>query len=375
MHISRASLMVCQFLIPLIEAQKKRGDYVCVCGSDDSDMQKLQDMGIDVFPHRLKRNLNPFNLAREILRIKRVLIEQKIDVVVCHSPIGAGVGRMAARLAKTPNIIYFAHGLPCAPGQSILIWLVWFCIEKVLGKITDAVLVMNNYDEQLCKTHRLVNDTNKVFRISGMGVDLKKFKPQTAEDKCHLIRRELGIPEGKKIVLCVAYLIPEKGVFVLLNAAGKICVERRDVCFLLVGSGPSTDELGKSIKATHLEDNFKLLGWRGDIDRLIQIADVFVLPTYYFEGLPVAILEAMACGKPVIATQHRGCEDAVVDGQTGFLIPVKQVAPLVDKLLLLLDDEQLRKQMGQAGRQQVEGHFELKYCTEKIVEALEKAIR
>jgi glycosyltransferase involved in cell wall biosynthesis len=301
-----------------------------------------------------------------------VLIEQKIDVVVCHSPIGAGVGRMAARLAKTPNIIYFAHGLPCAAGQNILIWLVWFCIEKVLGKITDAVLVMNNYDEQLCKRHRLVNDTNKILRIPGMGVDLKKFKHETANDERRRIRKELGIPGDKKIVLCIAYLIPEKGVFVFLTAAGKICAQRDDICFLLAGSGPSADKLEKNVKIAQMEDNFKLLGWRDDIGRLMQVADVFVLPTYYFEGLPVAILEAMACGKPVIATKHRGCEDIVIDGQTGFLVPVKQVTALVEKILLLLDDEQLRTQMGQAGRQRAEKDFELNYCTDMIVETLEK---
>jgi glycosyltransferase EpsD len=365
--------MVSQFLIPVIEAQKKRGDYVCVCGSGDSDVQKLRDIGIDVFTHRLKRRLNPFNMVKEIFRIKRVLIEQKIDVVVCHSPIGAGVGRMAARLAKTPNVIYFAHGLPCAPGQNILIWLFWFCIEKALGKITDAMLVMNNYDERLCKTHHLIKDTNKIFRISGMGVDLKKFKHETDDYERRQIRKELGIPEDKKIVLCVAYLIQEKGVFILLAAAEKICAQRNDIYFLLAGSGPSADKLKQKVKIAHMEDNFKLLGWRDDIDRLTRVADIFVLPTYYFEGLPVAILEAMACGKPVIATQHRGGEDIVVDGQTGFLVPIKQVDPLVEKIWCLLHDEQLRMRMGRAGRQQVELHFEISYCTKEIVETLEKA--
>jgi L-malate glycosyltransferase len=80
----------------------------------------------------------------------------------------------------------------------------------------------------------------------------------------------------------------------------------------------------------------------------------------------------MACGKPVIATRHRGCEDVVVDGQTGFLIPIKQAAILADKILSLLDNEQLRTQMGRAGRQQVELYFGLAYCNERIIDAIEK---
>lgn len=373
MHLSRATLMVCQFLIPVIEAQKKKGHYVCVCGSDDSYVQKLSNIGIDVFPHQLRRNLNPFSIIREIFRIKRILIEQKIDVIVCHTPIGAGVGRIAAKLAKTANVVYFAHGLPCAPAQNILVWLLWFCVEKILGYITDAVLVMNEYDEKLCKSHRLVKDINKVFRIPGMGADLEKFKDKTAENERRQIERELGIAENKKLLLCIAYLIRQKGVFLFLKAGREICTRRDDVYFLLAGDGPSMDKLRRIVERYHLEDNFKLLGWRDDIYRLMMAVDVFVLPTYYFEGLPVSILEAMACGKPVVATRHRGCEELVVDSKTGYLVPVRQVDPLIEKIELLVDDDNLRTSMGQAGRQRIERYFEANYCTDKIVEALEMA--
>lgn len=372
MHISRASLMVCQFLIPVIEAQKKRGHYVCVCGSDDSDAQRLRDVGIDVFPHQLKRNLNPIGVIRAVLCIRRILLEQKIDAVVCHSPIGAGVGRIAAKLAKTPKAIYFAHGLPCAPGQNSFTWFLWFCVEKALARITNAILVMNTYDENLA-VRRLTKDPGKVFRVPGMGVDLAKFNAESSETDRRRIRTELGIAEGKKIVLCLAYLIRAKGVFLFFEAARRICATRSDVCFLLAGDGPSMSKLKKTVGMNHQETTFRLLGWRNDIPRLMRSCDLFVLPTFYFEGLPVSILEAMACGKPVIATRHRGCEDAVLDGQTGFLIPVKQVTYLVEKTSCLLDNQELRAQMGRAARQRVEQHFGLDYCTKRIVEALEKA--
>ena len=371
MHLSRATLMIRQFMIPVIKAQQKRGHYVCVCGSDDSDVQTLRDEGIDVYPHRLKRSLNPFAVIREIFRIKRILIEQEIDVLVCHSPIGAGVGRLAARLAKTSTVVYFVHGFPCAPSQNIIKWLMWFSIERILGRLTDAVIVMNNYDEILCKTHNLVKDTNKVLRVPGMGVDLDKFSTVGVQGQAQSIRQELAIPKNTTMILSVAYLIREKGVFVFLEAARRICAERSDICFLIAGSGPSMAELKRIVDLNHLENNFKLLGWRTDIYDLMRAADVFVLPTYYFEGLPVSILEAMACGKPVIATKHRGCEDVVVDYKTGYLVPIKQAAPLVEKMVQLADDANLRMLMGQAGRQRVEQSFESNYCIEKILEAIE----
>jgi len=384
MHISRAAETLRWFLIPAMTVQKKLGHYVCICTSDIPDVcitegetrdaVHLRNAGFDVFPNSLKRSLNPLSIIKAILLVRQILTEHRIEVIICHNPLGAFVGRIAAWLAKTPRIVYFAHGLPCAPAQGVVSWRLRFWAEKLLGRVTDAILVMNSYDEKLCKTRRVIKNIDNVFRIPGMGVDLTRYGLDDTEKVKREVAKELVIPEHQKIVLFVGRLVPEKGVFVLTEAAEKICARRKDICFLVAGGGPSMDKLKNVVRANHLEDNFRFLGWRDDIPRLCKSADIFTLPTYYNEGLPVSILEAMACGKPVVATLHRGCEDAVVDGQTGFLVPVKQVSPLADKITLLLANEHLRKEMGQAGRQRVEQYFELGYCTEKIVEALEKAI-
>ncbi len=370
-HLSRATLMFCQFLVPVIEEQKRRGHYVCVCGSDDSDVDTLRDFGIDVFTHNLRRGLNPFNILKAIFYIKKILVEQKIDAVVCHTPLGAGVGRIAAKLARIPSIIYFAHGLPCAPGQNRLTWLCWFIIEKLLGLATDAILVMNRYDENLCKKHRIVSP-EMVFRIPGMGVALSRFENVFDKVEQQSVKEELGIPQSGRLVFCVAYVIPEKGIFVLADAARRICSEREDVFFLLAGTGPCQKKLQTIVDDYGLKDNFKLLGWRDDIHRLMGMVDVFTLPTYYFEGLPVSILEAMACGKPVVATKHRGCEDVVVDGETGFLVPVRNADLLAEKIELLIDDKPLCDKMGLAGRLRIEQTYEMTDCTNKIVNVIDK---
>ena len=372
MHISRATLMVCQFMIPLIKAQRQRGHYVCVCGSDDEHVDTLRAHGIDVFTHQLNRSVNPWALARAISQIKCHIQEQAIDVVVCHSPLGAGVGRIAATLAGCPQRIYFAHGLPCAPGQAKLKWLIWYTIEKILARLTTGMLVMNDYDQVLAST-RLFKDEQCVFRIPGMGIDLEKFKQLDARSERQALQQELGIPAGNKIVLCIAYLIPEKGIYQFFQAAQVLCRQRADVHFLIAGDGPHQTPLETTSYVSQLADRFQVLGWRDDIDRLMRGADIFVLPTYYFEGLPVSILEAMACAKPVIATQHRGCEDAVVDQETGFLIPTHQVGPLIHKIETLLDQDELRVAMGQAGRQRVETTFELGHCTDLIADVIDRA--
>jgi len=374
MHISRATLMVCQFLIPLIEEQKKKGHHVYVCGSDDSDSQKLKDMDIDFFPHQLARNLSPLQIIKGILQLKKLLIEKKIDVIICHAPIAGGVGRIAAKFAKTSTIIYFVHGYTCAPAQHAFKWMMWFCVEKLLGNITDAALVMNDYDEKLCRKYRMLKNMNKLFRIPGIGVDLEKFTPDSNEIDRKKIEKEFCISSNTSIIVSLAYLIPEKGIFVLLEAARRIKKNRKDFCFLLAGKGPCMTKLKKLCSKYNLEKYFRILGWRDDVHHLLRSADIFVLPSYYWEGLPVSILEAMSCGKPVIATNNRGCKDTVLNGETGFLIPLRDPGSLSDKILTLLDDHQLQKAMGKKGRQRIERYFGLNFCTEKIIEALGKAI-
>jgi glycosyltransferase involved in cell wall biosynthesis len=374
MHLSRAASQFTSFLIPVIEAQKKLGHHVSLCVANSPEAGQLRNAGYEVFMHNMQRSLNPVSIFRTTMQIKEVLREQQIEVVIFHNNIAAGMGRIAAWLAKTQYIVNFCHGFSCMPVQNPFLWWAQYWIEKILGRVTDAMLVMNDYDENLCKSHNIIKNTDKIFRIPAVGVDLNRYSVESSEDAKRKLAEELSIPENQKIVLCVARLIPEKGVFVLLGAARKICAKRDDVCFLLAGEGPSMTKLKKSVERNRIEDNFKLLGWRDDVSLLTKAADVFTLPTYYSEGLPVSILQAMACGKPVVATRYRGCEDSVVDYQTGFLVPVKQVDPLVDKISLLLDDKQLRMQMGQAGRQRVEQYFELDYCTKKIVDALEKAV-
>lgn len=374
MHVTRASLMIYQFIIPVIEAQKKRGHYVCVCGSEDEDVQKLREQGIDVFPHQLRRGLNPFNILKEIYHIKKILVEQKIDTVVCHSPLGAGVGRIAGHLARTPKIIYFAHGMPCAPGQCRVKWLVWFAIEKFLGRFTSGIIVMNKYDYDLCCKRILKSHPQNVLKVPGMGVDINRFAIDDNNIAYLDVRNEFGLSPDSQIVLCIAYLIPEKGVYVFLNAARKIAEKNKNTVFLIAGTGPAMKKLRKLAIKNNLENRFLLLGWRSDIKRLLNAADIFTLPTYYFEGLPVSILEAMACGKPVVSTVHRGPEDVVINGKTGILVAINNPSALEESIDRLLQCKEMRNQMGTAGRKVIEEYFELSYCTNEIVNALERLI-
>ncbi len=376
MHLSRAAETLRWHLIPMMEAQKRLGHEVCVCcGEDSGDAQKLRNAGFEVFTHGMKRSVNPVRALRAIWRIRGVLRQRRIEAVVCHTSLGALVGRLGAWLADTPCVVYFVHGLACGPAQGPLDWQVRFQVEKRLAGLTDAIITMNDYDERLSRSIPLARSAAGVYRIPGMGVDLTRFSMDADPGIRDRVGRELAVAGDSTLVLCVARLIPEKGVGVFVEAARLVARERSHACFVLAGSGPLLDCLVRAVREDRLEGQIKILGWRDDIQDLMKAADLFVLPSYFMEGLPVSILEAMACGKPVIATHHKGCEDVVVDGETGFLVPVKQPAPLAERIVKLLDDPALRARMGCAGRRRVEEHYELGACTDEIVGILERVLQ
>jgi glycosyltransferase involved in cell wall biosynthesis len=374
LHLSRAAETLWWFLIPTMEAQQRMGHRVLIC-TEGADAPKLEKLGFEVFTHGMKRSINPLGAVRAIWRIRRALKERHVDVVICHNSLAGIAGRIAARLAGTPKVVYFAHGLACGPAQGTLDWQIRFQVEKGLAPFTDGLLVMNDYDERLSRRTPLARSADRVYRIRGMGVDLSRFVPGRHPEVRARIASQLGFDPAHAIFLCVGRLIPEKGVLDFVTAARRVCERRKDAVFLLAGTGPLLEELRGRVAEAGLGEQVKILGWRDDIQDLVKASDVFVLPSYYMEGLPVSLLEAMACGKPVITTHHKGCEDAVVDGVTAFLVPVKQPEALAEKMAALIDDPALRLAMGQAGRRRVEEVFELEDCTREVVDTLERAVR
>lgn len=375
LHVSRSAETIRAFLIPTMEAQRRLGHEVYVCAQESPQADALRRAGFEVFTHRMPRNLNPWRAYEAIRNTRRVLVGKRIDAIVCHTSLGAVVGRLAARWAGTRRVIYFVHGLACGPAQGLLDWQVRFRVEQILGTWTDAIVVMNDYDERLSRRTPLARSAAGVHRIASMGVDLNRFASGAFPEIRVRVGRELGMGPDDKLVLCVARLIPEKGVAEFVAAATRIVERRRDAFFLLAGVGPLFDALTRSVARAGVGDRVRVLGWRNDVPDLMRAADVFVLPSYFMEGLPVSVIEAMACGKPVLSTHHKGCEDAVRDGETGYLVPVKDVPALVARMGPLLDDAALRERLGRAGRRRVEQEFEIDKCTRVIVDVLERTMR
>jgi glycosyltransferase involved in cell wall biosynthesis len=170
------------------------------------------------------------------------------------------------------------------------------------------------------------------------------------------VRAEHGIPVTARIVLNVGRLTPQKAQDVLLDAMSLLTGTTDDTWLLVVGDGPELPTLAAQVRALDIGDHVRLLGCREDVWRLLQAADVFVLPSR-FEGLPLAALEAMAARLPVVATRVTGCDEAVQHGRTGLLVPVEDPAALAEAMAAVLGDRLLTRQLGEAGYAAVRRDF------------------
>ena len=217
------------------------------------------------------------------------------------------------------------------------------------------VIFQNHEDESMYLKKGIIRKEQTRF-IKGSGVNLKDFcyTPEPVSDKV-------------KVIL-TARMIEEKGIFLLTEAAERLRSRYEDKAeFWLVGGiddhpGAITKE---QLNAVCDGMYIKWLGYRTDVKELLQSSHIVAFPSYYMEGLPKSLIEATAIGRPIITTMSIGCKDTVDDGINGFLIPTKDVDALIDKLTLLIDDANLRQEMGKAARDKAEREFSLDVVIEK----------
>ena len=206
----------------------------------------------------------------------------------------------------------------------------------------DRVICQTN--AMRARAHQLGVPDERII-VLPQGVDTNRFRPGL---DARSLREELDIPEGTPAILFVGNLYPRKGVHYLLDASESILKDHPDVVFILTGTGPSEQALKE--QATRIDPSrFRFVGFRQDIPLLLSIASMLVLPSFR-EGLPQVILEAYACGVPVIATDVGGVKDVLRDGENGFLLPPMQSEAIVRAASNLLEDETLQAAIGATNR-------------------------
>lgn len=301
-----------KFLLPLVDQLSREGYTVHTTCNTSNISEDLRKEGYIIHNVPFSRDFNFFRHLQAGLSLYSLLRAEKYDIIHTHTPLASVIARIVARLARVNVIIYTAHGFYFHENMSRLAYNIVFYLEKILGKFfTDYILFQSKEDYELAVMHKF-NKEAKLIHISN-GVSAEFFNPDLYDRD--LTRRELGLADGELAIIFVGRMVREKGVAELIEAfAGLIKADRSNLQLLLVGDAVAGDRDSFDVRqciASHssaVQEKIKLLGLRDDIPQLLLAADLFVLPSYR-EGLPRSIIEAMAMGRAVVATNIRGCRE------------------------------------------------------------------
>ncbi len=315
---------------------------------------ELREKGVDVRVLDLPTYHRPGN----VVKLARLLRREKVQILHTHEYFANTMGRLAAVLAGTPRRfahIQNSHWRPAErKGRHYL-------IDRILSRTCDRVIACSEmarrYQIEVERIH-----PDRVVMVPNCA-DARIFDPSVAHPG---IRREFGFKDSEILIASVARLTEVKGHQFLLDAAVPI-FEAFPACrILIVGDGPERPYLERQARALALEDRIHFLGTRQDIPNILASIDLFVQPTLVREGLPLAITEAMASGKPVVATDVGGVSEAVRHGETGILVPPGDAEALAEGILSLLGDPEQRHGLAAAGRRLCLEQFSIETVIKKI---------
>lgn len=293
---------------------------------------RLLEMGVDVFHIVIPRKITAINkIITAYKEVKDLCDANCYRIVHCHSPIGGVVARMAARdiRKKGTKVIYTAHGFHFYDGAPKKNWLMFYPVEKECSRLTDVLITINKEDYNRAKKSFHAKET---MYVPGVGVDTDKFSSGLID--IALKRNELGVEKNQYMFLSVGELSKRENHEVVIKALSKI--DTVDYKYFIVGKGELEKYLEDLVKALGLENKVYLLGYRTDVSELCQAADLFIFPSHQ-EGLPVALMEAIACKTNVICSNIRGNVDLVLDD--AYLFDEHNVNAVVDCINALVDSK------------------------------------
>ena len=271
------------------------------------EKKKLKEAGIVCHPIDFSRSPFQVKNMQAYRQLNALLAMHHFDLIHCHTPVGGVLARLcAAKYRKTgTKVIYTAHGFHFYQGAPLPNWLIYYPIEKALSRVTDILITINKEDYALAKKKM---HAKKVTYLPGVGVDLKKFCAGTIDVSKK--REELGLSDTDFLLLSVGELSKRKNQEIVIKAIQKL--QYPQVKYLLCGCGVLREKLEKMAEELGLKEKIIFLGYRDDIAELCQSADLFVLPSRQ-EGLPMALMEAIACNLPAACSDIRGNRDLLTE--------------------------------------------------------------
>lgn len=327
---------------------------------NQSFFNEMTDKGHQVYQINFTRI--PMNIKQHIRAYREVMdLANKNDyqLIHCHSPISSVVSRYAFRKKRKQGVrvIYTGHGFHFFKGAPYKNWALYFPMEWICARWTDVLITLNHEDYQLAKRHL---HAKKVKYLPGVGVDTSRFIKASQEQRIEK-REELGIKPHEVMLLSVGELSKRKNQTLVMRALQQ--VQNPDIHYFLAGIGSLQEEMESLIEELHLNSQVHLLGFRTDISLLCAAADAFVFPSFH-EGLSVALMEAMACGLPVVASRIRGNTDLIDEGKGGYLVDPRDAEGMAQAIKTLVANPEAAA-MGQYNMEKVKD-FDMEKVTQEL---------
>ncbi len=340
---------ICQFHLPHMKALQEQGHTVHVAAHDNLAVKnglqlKYCDKFIEIPFDRSPKS--PGNV-RAYKLLKKLLAEEHYDVILCNTPMGGIVTRLAAKQTRKQGtrVIYMAHGFHFFKGSSKASWLVFYPIEKYMARYCDLLITINKEDYALAQ--KRFSKRTKVAHIHGVGVDERRYHPATVEEQL-VMRKAEGLSPDDFVIVCTGELNENKNQKTLISATALLKGKMPHLKVLFAGNGPKEQELRDQISTLGLENTVKLLGYRTDLERVTPAVDL-VVSCSYREGMPLNIIEAMLCKKPVVASHNRGHDELVEDGVTGYLVKPADETQMAESIAAVFANRDQAIQFGENG--------------------------
>lgn len=332
LYAATTSSHIYHFMLPFIEYMNKLGYEVDVLASQDHTSHKLLENPSIRKLHTMDLSRSPFSLEnyKAYKSIKKLLKEQNYKIIHTNTPVVSFYIRLASIGLKETKIVYMAHGFHFYKGAPLKNWLVYFPAEWLASYLTDELITINQ--EDYCIAKRCFKRCN-VHYLPSTGLDLQKYSPQTTEK------------ENSNIIICISEFIKRKNHKQIIEALPYIMYYINDVTVWFVGTGILVDETKAMAKKLGVYNHIKWLGFRYDVPELLNQADLAVLTSYH-EGVPRCLLEAMACSKPIVATDVRGNRELIVNRVNGYTVKPDDYMDFADACVNVLSSENIQKMGG-----------------------------
>ncbi|AYZ73057.1 glycosyltransferase family 1 protein [Fusobacterium necrophorum] len=348
--VASTASMILQFNIDNITLLQELGYTVEVacnfeegntCSFDQIEYLKKTLDRLHIKFHQVEFLRNPFKIQNfgAYRRIKNLLNKENYSLVHCHSPIGGVISRIASR-KENIKMVYTAHGFHFYQGASWKTWWIYYLTEKILSYYTDVLITLNYEDYENAQSFFM----KKLMYIPGIGIDTRKY--QVSKDVKEEKRKEMTFHTTDIILCSIGELIARKNHKIILQTLFKL--NNKNIHYMIIGQGDLKDSLYNSVKELKLEKQVHFLGYRTDIEELLSISDIYLFPSIQ-EGLPVALMEAMAAGLPIIASNIRGNRDLIQNGRNGFLVENK-IEEYSLKIVELMENPLLRKKISEQAK-------------------------